>query len=315
MIQFMQLQLDRQDQGTLQLSWRGDPALGRICVYCSLSPDRILEQGDKLGEARGEDAALILEDPHPGIRTYYLLQPEHAAPRIIAERRLPLEGAVNFRDLGGYETVEGKFIKWGRLFRSEQLSDLTEGDIHYLQHCGLKLICDYRSEDEPLFAAYPEMGSIRSVRLPIKTMESILPGDRLLLANQNYVARHSREFAAMLDLLLEDSLPALQHCVAGKDRTGFGTAVVLLALGVPELTVMEDYLLTNKYKDALLRKLLAGRVDMPDSDLLQTRPEYLQAALDEIRSRYGGVASYLEHGLGFTPTKRKALQALLLSEH
>jgi hypothetical protein len=45
---------------------------------------------------------------------------------------------------------------------------------------------------------------------------------------------------------------------------------------------MEDYLLTNKYKDALLRKLLAGRVDKPDSDLLQTRPEYLQAALDEI---------------------------------
>ncbi|WP_248924163.1 tyrosine-protein phosphatase [Paenibacillus hamazuiensis] len=291
-------------------------------IYWSPSPDSA--NGDRFllteEEATEEEGiSVILEDPNPGRRAYYHLRHEHGAAGIVAERRLPLEGAVHLRDLGGYDTEDGRSVKWGQLYRSEQLSDLTEADRAYLQSCGLKLICDYRADNDPFFAPYAEIGFVRHVRLPVTTTETAPPGERLIRANQNYVSRHAQEFSHMLHLLLEENgFPLLQHCVAGKDRTGFGAAIVLLALGVPEATVMEDYLLTSSFKDALYRKLLkgseAGSAAEDTPGILEARPEYLQAAFDEMRSGYGSVRRYLESALGLTRDKRTRLQELLLTE-
>lgn len=318
-----QLQLERMPDGKLKLSWQGIGARRMAEIYWSPAPDPFRAGEHKLTGAAGDAASFIFNDPNPGKRSYYRLKFEDGIAGTTAERRLPLEGLANFRDLGGYATKDGRTVKWGLLFRSEQLSNLTEADYRYLHECGIKLICDYRAENEANMVSYPEFASARRVRIPIAVTASVEPCDRLILSNKNYVANHTGDFARMLELLLhEDCLPAVQHCVAGKDRTGFGSALVLLALGVPEQTVMEDYLLTNQFLDKLYNGLLNSSAlssgSIYDTDKLpaelEARPEYLQAAFDEIQSRYGSTECYLERGLGLTGTKRNQLQRLLLTD-
>ena len=118
----------------------------------------------------------------------------------------------------------------------------------------------------------------------------------------------------------EENLPTVLHCTAGKDRTGFASALILLSLGVPEETVFEDYLLTNQYREAFHRKVLRWvplyplfRTDPEDLlPLLEARPEYLRVSLDTIDELYGSLDAYLEQALGVTPARRAALRANLL---
>ena len=116
-----------------------------------------------------------------------------------------------------------------------------------------------------------------------------------------------------------ENLPTLVHCTAGKDRTGFASALVLLALGVPEETVMEDYLRTNLHLGSLRRLVLFVplysffRTESQDIlPLIEARPEYLQASLDAIAENYGSVDAYLEAALGVGPELRANLRANLL---
>ena len=115
-------------------------------------------------------------------------------------------------------------------------------------------------------------------------------------------------------------MPALFHCTAGKDRTGFAAALVLLALGVPRETVLEDYLLTNRYRERFDRRVLRWvplaslfRTRAEDMrPLLEARPEYLEAAFQVMEEEYGGVDGYLERGLGVDARLRAQLEANLL---
>ena len=117
------------------------------------------------------------------------------------------------------------------------------------------------------------------------------------------------------------ALPANLHCTAGKDRAGLGAALVLLTLGVPEKTVMQDFLLSNQYRAAANEKSLAQLTPLLDPSelevmrsLLEVRPEYLQSALDAMKQRYGSVDAYLRKGLGITPRERAAFQQRMLDD-
>ncbi|NOU76865.1 protein-tyrosine-phosphatase [Paenibacillus sp. LMG 31458] len=319
---FLQVQLDRIDNKKLKLSWRSTQELGRVEVFWSPSPEHFQQLGSKLTDESALAASLVFQDPNPGQRTYYHLKSQHGAVRTVAERRLPLDGMANLRDLGGYRTEDGRYTKWGLLFRSEQCipSELTERDHVYLKQCGIQLICDYRGDEVESMFSYPEWGNVRRVRIPIVTTESLEPSERLILANRNYVLNHTKEFATLFQQLLsERGVPVVQHCVAGKDRTGFGSAILLMALGVPEQTIMEDYLLTNLYKDSLYKKLIRTvQPNLTNQDdslmfLFEVRPEYLQAAFDEIHLQYGTIEGFLEKGLGLTAVKKQNLRNLLLT--
>lgn len=229
---------------------------------------------------------------------------------IMAERHLPMAGGFNFRDLGGYRMQDGRYVKWGRLLRSDEMNNLTDEDLVYLASVPLVSVVDFRSEEEIAKAldrlpetvahhyAYsiaPGNLSATMTRMPtadegVSLMEEM---NRIFVTDPQVVGQYRRLFELLSD---GDNLPLLFHCTAGKDRTGIASALILYALGADDHTVMQDYLLSNQY---VARKYEALVKRFPDLEpLFGVRESYLQAALDEIRSRYGSVLEYLTGTLG-----------------
>jgi protein-tyrosine phosphatase len=311
---------------------------GVVRISSGTSPDAITRE---IGLAEGGEASLRRPGGGPlGLArpVYFELAPTDGAPSaIVAERRLPLEGADNFRDLGGYRAADGRAVRWGLLFRSNDLSGLTASDRDYLRRAGLRLVCDLRSARERSETPDRPVPGAQTVDLPIDLLgvepdamrERILNGAIAALpvelimqrAYRSFVTEESETWAALLRRLARpESLPAVVHCTAGKDRTGFAAALVLLALGVPEETVFEDYLLSNRYRRDyhafVLRWVpLASlfRTDPADLlPLLEARRSYLQASLDAMRELHGSVDGYLEQALGVDAELRSALRHRLL---
>ena len=250
------------------------------------------------------------------------------------ERTIDLEGCLNFRDLGGYETTDGRAVRWDRLYRTSDLSKLTRSDLKYLSQFDVKLVCDFRSDreraaspnrtidDAPEILDLPvdqEGVDPEVLRTKIRTGGLVALGVEQMMrdAYRAFVTDYSEVWAAMFQRLVrEEDLPTVVHCTAGKDRTGFASALVLFALGVSEEVVFEDYLSTNYYQQNFARFVLRWiplysffRTDPEDLlPLLEARPEYLQVALDEMVARYGSINAYLEQALGLDAEMRAKLE-------
>jgi len=254
-------------------------------------------------------------------------------------RHLPLQGAPNFRDLGGYLTADGRSVKWGMVYRSGALNKLDAGDQAYLERLGLKRIVDFRAPDE-VEDAPDRLGPSLApavLHLPIgfkglnvrQFSKRILHGDTaglhfdtlLVDANQAMVRQFSPVFRDWLHgLVTDEASPQVFHCTAGKDRTGFAAAVLLLSLGVPKDTVMQDYLASNAYLEAsnarsmrMIRIFSLFRTD-PDSvrPLMIVEPRYLDAAFDAMQQDYGSIDGYLRQALGVDDAFREQLRQRFL---
>ncbi|PEA54741.1 protein-tyrosine-phosphatase [Bacillus pseudomycoides] len=328
--------VERENDNTLSIKWGSIEKL--VQVYWSTFSENIEENGELLTTVTAASSVTI-EDPNPAKRVYFRLVTSEGERMTVAERRLPLQGAFNFRDLGGYEAKDGRVVKWGKLYRSEELAGLTEEDIRCLYNLGLKTICDYRTDFEVNHKPNPEMKDVRQVSLPVmqdlaKDLNineffhlgdlSMLgkPGEYLVKMNRDFVTGNEA-FVIFLELIQDtNNLPLLNHCTAGKDRTGFASALLLLLLGVPEETVMQDYLLSNGFREQLNEKMMAFLgAQIKDetsieilSAMFEARVEYLQAAFDEIHNVYGSVEQYAEKGIGITKEQLDDLRDLLLEE-
>lgn len=161
---WLQATVERNEDNTLQIKWENN--IEEVRIYWSTSPEHIEETGELLATVNGE-LSYTIENPSENERPYFRLVGSNGQAVTVAERRLPLQGAFNFRDMGGYETTDGRKVKWGKLYRSEELAGLTEWDIDYLQKCGLKLICDYRTDFEVKHKPNPEITGARQVCLPV----------------------------------------------------------------------------------------------------------------------------------------------------
>lgn len=255
-------------------------------------------------------------------------------------RRVPLSRQPNFRDLGGYEAVDGRTVKWGHVFRSGELSQLSEDDVETLSTLGIKTVVDLRSDIEISARGGGKLPpGARLHAMPIASSEmfaefipmilagnfSDVPTDLLERVNRSLASDFAAEFGRLLRMLAEpDNRPLVFHCTQGKDRTGFGAVVVLSALGVSLEQVMEDYLLSNAYRKAENDKLLAmvrGFAGNHDGEqiavervqsLLYVKETSLQAALDDIVDRHGSVEGYLTQTLGFSRDSLERLRDDLL---
>ena len=255
------------------------------------------------------------------------------------ERRLPFERGVNFRDLGGYETVDGRRVKWRKLFRCGHLSTLSEADQALLESLRLGAVIDFRtaSEDEKRSSLFPQSLKDRRIRLNIWPKSSRALNDilRLLAAGEiddddicqssdvvyrEFVTDFTAEYAQMFRHLKSIAgAPTLIHCTAGKDRTGLGAALILVALGVPEKTIFEDYLVTNTCPILRSEIFEIVRAAMPMSEpdearfmhLLGAREDSLQAALDAMIELSGSVEGYLRDALGVTDADRARFATLV----
>lgn len=329
--------IDRIDDETVRLRWPADFSHGSVSVFAGPHPYEI-DRKEPIIVASGNE--VLVDDLEDDVPHYFELVPEGGGDSVVAsERRLPLEGALNFRDLGGYETSDRRYVRWGRLFRADSLGGLTPDDLRYLSALDIQLICDFRSEqersDDP--SRY-DSASINLLNLPVSAegvdptimRRKIRTGGVVQLelerTMQNsyhlFVTDFSDDWAAMFRFLADPkNLPAVVHCTKGKDRTGFASALVLLALGVPQETVFEDYLLSNVYLQGF-RSFVLRWVPLysffrtnPDDllPLLEARRSYLQESFDAITEEYGSIDNYLEQGLGVTPTVRTQLRANLLT--
>jgi protein-tyrosine phosphatase len=240
---------------------------------------------------------------------------------------IDLEGAVNVRDLGALPTDDGGQTVAGRLLRADNLQELSPSDVSRLVHdIGLTTVIDLRSSAElasegpaPLDAVpavrhvhhpvVPEIGEATDVvaeALLLKKMQdrSRFPSDPTCGHYLGYLEDRPDQVLGAVRSIAHDQGAALVHCAAGKDRTGVVVALALTAAGVRRQAVVADYAATGERTEAIIGRLrrsptYARDIDSLPADAHRPRAETMAAFLEQMDSRYGGVARWLaEHGLG-----------------
>jgi protein-tyrosine phosphatase len=246
----------------------------------------------------------------------------------IRARRVSLQGVVNFRDLGGYATADGRLTRWGRIFRSDVLADLTDTDLSVLSGIGLRTICDLRSESERLskpnrilsgtavgihaIGFMPHRGDelladTKAGRISVTDIEN-----RVREIYRRFVTDQCGTFARLLELIDTEPLPLLIHCTSGRDRTGFASAVLLMALGVPRAIIAEDYALSNEYRRDLTFQIGGSVQPEVMATLTNAHTDYLAASFRAIDEGWGSDDAYLCAALGLSEDHRNRLQEKLL---
>ena len=260
-----------------------------------------------------------------------------------AGQPLAIASIPNLRDLGGHLTRTGARVRTGLVYRSTALARLEAADAEAFAALGIRTVYDLRTSDERTSA--PD-------RLPPGTTGLVADviGDKIegspahilgLLARPDVAKRelggergraiwiaHYRDFVRLdsaraaygslfRGLASEARRPILFHCSTGKDRTGWAAAALLLLLDVPYAGVLDDYLASARYVEAILQPFAedyAARGGDPDlvRTLFATLPEYLEASLDEVRHRYGDIEGYFRDGLGIGPDTQAVIRDALL---
>lgn len=236
------------------------------------------------------------------------------------DRAWRLQGATNFRDLGGYAGAGGRPLQWRRLFRSDHLAGLTDADRARLATLGPTTAFDFRGDAERTATPYELPGvTQRSLAIEpsvVQRMQALVAaGDTLtapLVAGlmtdlyRSLISDQAHHFAALFDHLLQADAPVVFHCTAGKDRTGVAAALILLALGVARDQVLQDYLLTN----SLYRHPPLPHSETP-ADVLavlwRVQAGFLDAALQTVDDEHGGIDRYLQMRVGVGKAEREAL--------
>ncbi|MFE1405933.1 tyrosine-protein phosphatase [Streptomyces sp. NPDC058770] len=253
-----------------------------------------------------------------------------------------LAGVRNFRDVGGLPTADGRRVRYGRLFRSGHLAHATAEDTAFLAGLGLHTVFDFRNAaDRRLDGLDVELPGVRNLSIPLSDpadgaefwrmvrdgdldqLRSLLAdgrgADRMIASYRSIVLERTTEHSRVLHALAEDSVPALMHCAAGKDRAGLSIAVSLLAVGVERDAIEADYLKSNdahrRYRirrsDTSANGMSAEVLELLNP-LFGAHRDYLSAAFTTIEETWGGTERYLEEGLGLSPETRERLRDRLL---
>jgi protein-tyrosine phosphatase len=240
---------------------------------------------------------------------------------------VPLEGGSNFRDLGGYATSDGRRVRRGTVFRSAHLGGLTEADRGRLAELGVRTIVDLRGVGEAaetphavagvgarIIGAHIEPGVGDKLRRAIAdgTITPFVAMDFLTDHYRDYPRRCAPGFRTLFTTLGDVAhRPLVFHCTAGKDRTGFASALLLTLLGVPWDTVIDDYLHTNEVWTGHV-----GRYPELDIDtraaIIEARTPYLEAAFEVVRADFGSPEGFATKALGLDKDSLERLKFELL---
>ena len=262
-------------------------------------------------------------------------------------RLLPLEGGSNFRDMGGYPTVDGRTVKRGLLFRSGAMTGLTQEDQTYLEQFGFAAVMDLRSSEE--IELYPNHWAANTdidyLSVPysiLELMAQMAEEPKSLADTRDYSAMYvtmidmlKPQLKTYFDALLNEQTPIVVNCSAGQDRTGVTSALLLSVLGVDEDLVIEDYLLSTDFRRPLVE---SGDVDLEEAAktnafakvmleygkeqytsranplvTAQGRP-FLRFTLDALEARYGSVEAFLTNELELKDTDLQRMRDLYLTQ-
>lgn len=255
-----------------------------------------------------------------------------------------LTGVRNFRDVGGLPTGDGRRVRQGVLFRSGHLAHATPEDSAFLGGLGLHTVFDFRnSADQALEGPDVTLPGVRNVNIPLTDpadgaefwkmvrdgeldqlrdiLGDGLAAERMTTSYRTMITARTAEHSRILHALAEDSVPALMHCAAGKDRAGLSVAITLLALGVGREAIEADYVQSNSpHRRYKVHRSESSRAGMsPEvmallAPLFDASPVYLDAAFATIDATWGTVDTYLTEGLELTPETRARLQSRLLED-
>lgn len=272
-------------------------------------------------------------------RPFFLLRDQKSGKTVrVAERVLPLAQGSNFRDIGGYPAAGGRHVKWGMIYRSGATPVLTDSDLRMVDALRLANMVDLRSTDErqlapsriagvPYSAVGYSMRTITGAMTPASANAAKTP------TNGGALYRHMPDMLTPQMRLLFARLkanegPLVYNCSAGQDRTGFATALILSALGVPRETIIADYHLSTQYRRPAYETTAFDPAAFPDNAAAKMFAQYrghkpkplkeadgtafLSFALDEIDTRYGSVEAYLDKQLGVSAVDVAALRTTYL---
>lgn len=324
----MRVEVIRSGTDSLEVSWElaGE---GPVEIAVGLTPQSI---------AHNDPVCTVAGTTHVSLhglgtqRRYVSVGPAGGGSAIMAaERRLPLKGTVNLRDLGGYSTIDGGLTRWGLVFRSDVPYRLTDADLVIVGQLNLRVVYDLRTELERGKAPSALPASVRRELLAIgedsKTREVIdvikgktrVSDEFFVRIYQTIADIDAPLFGRLLTGLADpSSLPALFHCTSGKDRTGMGAALLLSALGVDEAIVLDDYELSTVYLTERWAAIMRPRMARLGVDVERYRgaviaPRLAMAsALAVLRERYGTINSYLVKKAGVRPETLTKLRARLV---
>ncbi len=318
------------DGDALKVTWT---AKKPVDVYVAERADAAPGVAKLVSRADGDGSFTL---PAAGTTRRYFLLREAGQKAVVrtAERLLPLEKGSNFRDIGGYEAAGGKHVRWGLIYRSGATPLLTDADVATVKALGLTDMIDLRSSEERVIAPSRITGiRYSAVNYSMMTMM----GERRALTNgsalyHNFPAFFAPQLRIVFDDLIRKQGPIVYNCSAGQDRTGFATAMVLSALGVPRATIIADYHLSTGYRrpenelppidDAMAKTspvagMFAGLQKSPMAKVAQPLKEadgtpFLAGAFAEIDQRWGSVDAYLEKEVGVTKGDLALLRATYL---
>lgn len=247
------------------------------------------------------------------------------AQDVAVNKPLNLEGAFNFRDIGGYATTDGKKVVTGKIFRSADISRLTDKDMEVLATYHLNTVIDFRGTQEAAKAPDRQLPGTNYTLCPagsdnlpdVKQMaEQMKESDFLItMYGDPSVKYYSERYKPLFDKLLnlpEKEAGLLYHCTAGRDRTGMATALVLYTLDVPMEIIVADFVASNTYLQSMnkdLYKPMAGMTGLTAGEIekkMELRPELLRVFFQTLTDRYGSVENFLAQELG-VGEKEKAL--------
>jgi hypothetical protein len=223
------------------------------------------------------------------------------------ERLLPLVGACNFRDLGGYPTVDGRQTRWGQLFRSDTLHELTEADLEVLRGVGLVGIIDLRTATEVGRTGRGPLGGEPIVYLHASVLQEeggesagapAPPDDDPAERYLWYLEVGRAAFTDALTMVADpNNHPLVFHCAAGKDRTGVLAALILDILGVERSVIVDDYAITATRMELILDRLRRDPVwgdyvaEIPP-ERVHAEASTMERFLDLLYQRHGGAREW-----------------------
>ncbi len=330
---FLDASIERVAKDAVRIHWEMRRKGLQVSIYHGNSPETI-QRNEPFRRVKGR-TAIKISGLNPDVPHYFEIVTDAGNGRVLSERRLPLQGAVNFRDLGGYATTAGKRLKWGRVFRSDHLSGLTNRDLTFLKGMRIRSVCDFRTSAEAQRRPdrFPDDNFCQYFHLPIDHLrfdpttifQKLKAGDTSWLTREflieGYILNIEKSapvwggvFRRLAD---PGQLPLVFHCTGGKDRTGTCAALILLSLGISEKTVIFDHGLSNIYirdvVNGIYAKFDSAGIDPKKIAPYFSAPRYcIEAMLDHLRETYGSAVDYLKSKAGVTEQMLKKIRGHLL---
>lgn len=322
---------EKNKEGDLLLKWEVSPDQeGNINIYSSQS-DSDISSFTPIKTSNISDQVTVINPSSPDIREFYILKTTSAYSGIISNRIIEMNSIKNFRDIGGYFTRNDQQMKWGRVFRSGDLSSATLYDQERIRRLNIKTIVDLRSERTAKKFPILVHPNIRKIALPMSPMDSetldemmdnknLTRSDAIRDVQESYihlVENYKSEFSELFNIFTdENNFPILLSGSLGKDRVGLASFFLLYALGIPQNVIIDDYLLSRQTID--ISKVAANVQDKPEyfqeavTALMSANIAYINYTIDYINQKYGSIDNYLEKELKLTSGKRILLRKYLL---